>query len=53
MTLCDRKTCEQALADYLDKRALERKTSPGPQLVCWEQQADKLPIRLSFSIKVF
>lgn len=26
---------------------------PGPSAVCWEYQADCLPIRLSFSVKVF
>jgi hypothetical protein len=26
---------------------------PGPGAVCWEHQAGELPIRLSFSIKVF
>jgi hypothetical protein len=25
----------------------------GPDLVCWEHQAGREPIRLSFSIKVF
>ncbi len=25
----------------------------GPDAVCWEYQAGELPIRLSFSIKVF
>jgi hypothetical protein len=27
--------------------------TPGPDLVCWEHQAGREPIRLSFSIKVF
>lgn len=27
--------------------------SVGPDLVCWEHQANREPIRLSFSIKVF
>jgi len=27
--------------------------SAGPDLVCWEHQANREPIRLSFSIKVF
>lgn len=27
--------------------------SPGPAGVCWEYQAGELPIRLSFTIKVF
>lgn len=26
---------------------------PGPGAVCWEFQAGELPIRLSFSVKVF
>ena len=28
-------------------------TYPGPQGVCWEHQAGELPIRLSFTVKVF
>lgn len=27
--------------------------SPGPDGVCWEHQDGELPIRLSFTIKVF
>lgn len=34
------------LADVPNKAA-------GPDLVCWEHQANREPIRLSFSIKVF
>jgi hypothetical protein len=31
----------------------DRAGSAGPDAVCWEHQAGELPIRLSFSIKVF
>ena len=52
---CDRETCERALEDYLSERVLwnARKPSPGPQLVHYEEQAGKLPIKLSFAVKVF
>lgn len=42
----------RAIAE-IDRRIGAQKPSPGPSAVCWEMQADKLPIRLSFSIKVF
>lgn len=50
---CDLMTCQQALEDYVSKRAIEEKPKPGPSLVCWEFQGDQEPIRLSFAIKVF
>lgn len=56
MPYCDFETCEQALRDYLDGRALNgqcMKPLAPPDLVCWEHQANREPIRLSFAIKVF
>jgi hypothetical protein len=53
MKVCNKEVCEQALQDYLNKEALKLKPSPGPELVCWEHQDGELPIKLSFSIKVF
>jgi hypothetical protein len=41
----------ERFSGFLDK--LPRRAQPGPDLVCWEHQANREPIRLSFSIKVF
>ena len=53
-TCCTAKKCEQALNDYLAQSVLALAHKPsGPSLVCWEHQANELPIRLSFAIKVY
>jgi hypothetical protein len=41
----------ERFSGFLDK--LPSTTAAGPDLVCWEHQANREPIRLSFSIKVF
>jgi hypothetical protein len=38
---------------HQDNSAETEQASPGPDGVCWEYQAGELPIRLSFTIKVF
>jgi hypothetical protein len=50
---CDLQTCERALEEYMAQLAVREKPHPGPQLVHYEIQANELPIKLSFAIKVF
>lgn len=51
---CTFETCEQALHDYLTKRAIELKPAPGPSYRSYEvQNGNETPVRLSFQIKVF
>lgn len=50
---CSATECQRALDDYLNGEALKQAPPQTPVFVCWEHQADREPIRLSFSIKVF
>lgn len=51
--LCLVKSCHYPVCLIYRPRPPTEPPAAGPQGVCWEYQDGELPIRLSFSIKVF